>query len=150
MLKHHHTTGQNNSTRGAVMVAIRLSDFLPILKPQQGNLLACVLVPDTILDTTVTYKFLRQLVSAKNDLTYFAMPIVFKCVGAVLAKHLINIYTAFRYRNSNRVSVTGCRRSTSLWVMIGIDILGCFCSKKMAFSLSWYCLFGARSRCLLQ
>ena len=132
------------------MVAIRLSDFLSILKSQQGNLLACTLVPDTILDTTATHKCLKQLANAKNDLQYFAMPIAFVCVGAVLGKHLINTSIAFRYRNSNRVSVTGCRRSTSLWVEIGIDVLGCFCSKKMAFSLSWHCLFGARSRFLLQ
>jgi hypothetical protein len=130
------------------MVAIRLSDFLPILKPQQGNLLACALLPDTILNTTAAHKLLKQLVNAKDDLKYFAMPIAFVCVGAVLAKNLINIGMAFRYRNSSWASVMGCRCNTSLWVVIGIDVLGCFCSKKMA--LFWYCLFGARSRLLLQ
>ena len=79
------------------MVAIRLSDFLPILKPQQGNLLACALLPDTILNTTAAHKLLKQLVNAKDDLKYFAMPIAFVCVGAVLAKNLINIGMAFRY-----------------------------------------------------
>ena len=70
------------------MVAIRLSDFLPILKQQQGNLLACAPVPNTILNTTATHTFFKQSVNAKNDLKYFALPIAFACVGAVLAKHL--------------------------------------------------------------
>ena len=70
--------------------------FRYVLKYKLGTLLAGFAVPSIIPKTTAIHPCLNQLVWAKNKLIYFAVPVDFLGVLAVVAKNLIIIVKSLR------------------------------------------------------